>query len=110
MIAVWQYLIRYRNEFFGSIGSIGGSSGTTGVQDADIIEVNKKAVLGRMLVQLCCCAGNDRRYADQARLIFWFLREFASEPEDKEGELSVTRLRELGGDARLFSALEAAYD
>jgi hypothetical protein len=105
MIPVWQFLIRRANVFFGN----GLDEGFSEESESTWSEADKKAVFGRMLAQLCCCAGEDRKYREHIKMIFCFIKAFVSGPAEKEKILAAVHSGAAGGDPRLFIALEAAY-
>ncbi len=91
MIPVWQFMIKRKESFFGELD--GAESG---------------AVFGRMLLQLCCCAGEDRKYRDELKMLFGFIKALSEEPDARERILTVLRYEASAGDARLYCALETA--
>ncbi|MBO4326348.1 MAG: hypothetical protein J5950_03650 [Clostridia bacterium] len=105
MIPVWQFLIRRSEAFFGS----GGNDGSSKESGGSGSEADKKAMFGRMLAQLCCCAGDDRKYTEHMKMIFCFINAFASGPAEREKILAAVHSGAAYGDPRLFIALEAAY-
>lgn len=113
IIPVWQFMIRHRRVFFGSSSGEAGIANCSGDKDGERDTgrsgEDKTAIFGRMLIQLCCCAGNDRRYAGQIRMIYRFINAYASDPDERERIIEVIHSGALKEDARLFSALEAAY-
>lgn len=93
MIPVWQYMIKNKAAFF--------SCSDNGCDD--------RIVFGRMLLSLCCCAGNDKRYKNQMKMMYFFINAYAAAPDERERILEAVHAGALKGDTRLFSTLEAAY-
>ena len=91
MIPVWQFMIKRKESFFGELNS--AESG---------------AMFGRMLLQLCCCAGEDKKYRNELKMLFGFIKALSEEPEVRERILTVLRYEASAGDARLYCALETA--
>lgn len=117
MVPVWQFMIKRKESFFGECsggkkgvnagGPADNPAGGDAHNEADRV-AESEAVFGRMLLQLCCCAGEDRKYSGDLKMLFGFLRALSEEPEARERILAVLRSEAAGGDARLYCALETA--
>ncbi len=117
MIPVWQYMIKNKAAFFSCSDNgcdFGNDDRNYDRNDEKNDDKNDdrrddRIVFGRMLLSLCCCAGNDKRYKNQMKMMYFFINAYAAAPDERERILEAVHAGALKGDTRLFSTLEAAY-